>query len=508
MKKEKQLAKNMAAQVVSFVLSVLISFFLASFVVGKIGTDVYGFVGLANNITSYMAIFTVAINGLANRYITISYVKDDIKSANMYFTSVTAANLIVILAVFIPVVILIARLEHIINIPSGFENDVKLLWAFVFLMFAMQLAFGRCEVAVFAKNRLDLTAMKTAESNILKIILLTVLYCTLRPRILYVGISAFICAGYIVVWNIHYMKKLTPELKFDKKLVNFGAVGEILKNGIWNSAEHMSSLLFTGLDLLIANLFIGASGMGILSIAKTVPMHIMSFVAMIAGVFYPSMTVTYAKGDNDQFVSETSLALKICGAVCSVPLIGFVVFGKEFYGLWLPSLSAAELNEVQILSVLTILPQIFSMYIYPLYQVNTLTCKLKAPAIVNIALGALNIVLVFVLLKHTDLGLYAIAGVSSILLALRILLFIPMYAAAKLGRRLFEFYPAILRGILLNAVLLAVFSVVRRIILPQTVISFISAAGICGILGYAVCICILFRKEERKSLKNMIKKVK
>ena len=145
MSNRKQLAKNMFAQIASFGLTILTSFFLTTYIVEKIGTEVYGFVGLANNVTSYVVVFTVAINSLANRYITISYVRKDYDSANRYFSSVTAANLAVVLVILIPAAVLLLNLQKVINIPPLHVTDVKLLWMFVFMMFACSLAFGRID---------------------------------------------------------------------------------------------------------------------------------------------------------------------------------------------------------------------------------------------------------------------------------------------------------------------------------------------------------------------------
>lgn len=506
MENKKQIAKNMAAQTVSFCLTILVSFFLTSFIVGKIGADVYGFVGLANNVTSYVTVFTVAINSLANRYITIDYVKGDITSANKYFSSVTAANILAVAVVAVPAVLLLCNLERVVNIPTGHVTDIKILWALVFSLFGLQLVFGRLEIATFATNRLDKTAMRTMESNIIKVITLVVLYMAFEAKVWYVGVSSVICGLYLIAANVHNMRTLTPELGFSRKLVSGNAVKEMLGTGIWNSANQMSQLLFNGLDLLIANLFIGAAEMGLLSIAKTPPMHLIAFIGMAAGVFYPNMTIAYAKGDIGEFVKETKFAIRICGLICSVPIMGVIVFGEPFYGIWLPTLSAAEIHEIQILSVLTLLPQVFSIYIFPLYQINTLTCKLKLPSIINIILGAVNVAAVFLLLEFTDLGLYAIAGVSSVLLLFRILIFVPMYASSNIKTKYSTFYPPLIRGVVLNVLLAAVFYAIKSVFGCGDLKTFIPAIAISGVIGYIIGFIVLSDKSDREKIKNIIKK--
>lgn len=502
----KRTAVNLSSQIISFLINVGVTFFLTPFIVDKIGKDVYGFVGLANNITGYITIITTAINSLANRYITIAYVKNDIPLARKYYSSVTAANILIV-GIFVPLAtVLVSKLEWFINVPKLYMTDIKLLWMFIFLAFFLNLIFGRMTVATFAKNRLDLAASANISSNILKLILLVLMYMLLPAKVSYLGVATFVCGVLVVMLNCFYKHKLTPELRFGAKDVHIRKLWEIIKNGIWNSVSQLSELLFTGLDLLLANLFIGVTQMSLLSIAKSIPLQIITFIATVAGVFYPFMTISYAKKSADEFVDETCNALRLCGLVCSVLIMGVIVFGKNFYGFWLPALSADEIQLVQVLSVLTLIPQVFSVYIFPLYHVNTLACRLKWPALVNLILGAVNVAVVFTLLKCTDLGIYAIAGVSSILQALKILIFVPIYASKNLNKSIWTFYPTILRGILLNVILFGVFSAIKYIVIPDSLIKFIVAVFISAVSGYIIGLFVVLDKSDRQGLINKVLK--
>ena len=151
----------------------------------------------------------------------------------------------------------------------------------------------------------------------------------------------------------------------------------------------------------------------------------------------------------------------------------------------------------------------FSIYNFPLYHVNTLACRLKWPALVNLILGAVNVVLVFTLLKFTSLGIYAIAGVSSILQVLKILIFVPIYASRNLNKSIWTFYPTIIRGILLNIILFAVFSAIKYIVIPESLIKFIITVIVSAVAGYIIGSFIVLGKSDRQNLINMaMKKVK
>ena len=70
--KNKELLINMISSIVSFVITMGISFFLTPFIVGKLGREAYGFIGLINNIISYASVVTIALNSMAGRFITLA----------------------------------------------------------------------------------------------------------------------------------------------------------------------------------------------------------------------------------------------------------------------------------------------------------------------------------------------------------------------------------------------------------------------------------------------------
>lgn len=86
------------------------------------------------------------------------------------------------------------------------------------------------------------------------------------------GSVAFVAtASYVYIWNVYYTRKLTPEIKVRKRYFDVKVIKVLLSSGIWNSFTRLSSILSTGLDLLVTNLYVSSAAMGVLSVAKTVP---------------------------------------------------------------------------------------------------------------------------------------------------------------------------------------------------------------------------------------------
>ena len=75
--------------------------------------------------------------------------------------------------------------------------------------------------------------------------------------------------------------------------------------------------------------------------------------------------------------------------------------------------------------------------------------------------GILSTVTTFLCLKFTNLGVYAIVGVSSIYGIVRNLTFTPIYAAKCLNFKFWTFYPVIFKNLLNVALLIVVENIMK-----------------------------------------------
>ena len=165
----KRLSLNMIGQLTSFVCSLIISFILTPYIVSNLGQDTYGFVGLANSITSYITLFTVAINGMLSRYITVEYSKKDYKSASGYFTTALISQGILALALVIPMMFLARNMDLFFDVSPKIVSDVKVLWVLMFLSFLASLPTGGFGTATFATNHLEIQAIINILGNLIQL---------------------------------------------------------------------------------------------------------------------------------------------------------------------------------------------------------------------------------------------------------------------------------------------------------------------------------------------------
>lgn len=502
---KKQIALNLIGLILSFICTSCISFFISPYIVKNLGTEVYGYVGLANSFISYISVVIIALTGMLSRYVAVEYAKGNYQKASEYFSTAYFTEILLALVLVLPTALLVSKMDSIFEMTTGIVADVKILWALTFSSFLLGLSFGGFGSAMFAKNRLDIQSLITIIQKVLNAGILLVAFVFFTPKVWYIGLAAIISNIVSITMTAIAKIKLTPEIKLSIKHFNKKRIYELVVVGVWNSINKLQQILVTGLDLLLTNIFISGTEMGLLSIAKTLPGIVSTLTGAISGSFDPTMTITYGKGQKKEFVSQTMFAMKFTGYVCAIPVLGVAVFGLNFYELWQPTLSSDEIKKVQILTCLTLLQELFAVYVYPLATINTITTKLKVPTLVSLGIGIANIGIVFILLKTTTLGVYAIAGVSSVLWSLKILTFTPIYAAHILGEKKSVFYKPLLRGIINILVVGFVMFLFSYFLHASNWLVFVGICALTAVFSYIISFFIQFSEGERKKVVQIIK---
>lgn len=495
---KKKFALNFAAQIAVLGSQFIISFVLTPIVLQKLGDEAYGFVGLVNNFVSYVAIVTAALNAMASRFITVSYHEGETKDAEEYFSSVFFSNCILAFAILVGSVFLAANIETLVSVSPELVNDLKITVLLAFLNAGTGLLSVVFGVAAFIKNELFLNSLGQLLGSVLRVVFLFVLFWVALPHMWYFSVAGLVATVATGAVQVAVTRKLLPEIRLSLAWFRPRKVWELLRIGVWNSLQNVNSLIQTGLDLLIANVFVGAAAMGLLSIAKTVPQALTSLSGSIANLFYPKMAQAYARGDKAELVSRFDFAMRFTSAFMIVPLAGFIGFGPSFYSLWLPDRPVAELGEVQLLSVLTVVSLLASALVEPLYYANTLTKKIKGSVLIAFGFSLATLAIEFPLILFTSLDkLTIIAGVSSTLMFVRHALVQPLYCAVVIGVRKRTFYRPLGREVLALSILWFGYSLVDQTVLCRGWGSLVAIAFVAAVVGYAFELFALFNKSER-----------
>lgn len=502
-KANRQLAVNLIAQIAAFLVSFGISFFVTPYVTNKLGEEAYGFISLADNFVNYASLVTIALNSMASRFITIKIYENKTDEANVYYNSVLIGNVILTAVMGVLAVICVFNIDKWINIPVNLVTDVKITFAVVFLNFMVGIITSVFSIAFFATNRLDISSKRSIEANLIRLGIVIAGYVFLEPRIVYVAAASIVASIFILITDVYYSAKLLPEIRINTRMFEIKKIIELVTAGIWNVVIKLSQILTNGLDLLISNIFINSTAMGILAIAQTVPNVMANLIGNIANVFSPEMTIHYAKKDKDMLIKSISRGMRMMTVFTIIPDALLIAFGVQFFRLWMPGKDAEQLC---ILAVLCVINTVVSGPIQPLYQVFTITNKVRQNAFAMIIYGIASVIITFAVLETTNLGIYAIAGVSAVGSILVNCIFTIPFSARYLNLKWNVFFKDVIKSVILTVILVMFNYVVSSRIVCDTWVKLILVGGVCAVIDFIINIYILLEKEERIRLINMLRR--
>ena len=478
---KKQLAISMTAQIVSFLVSLGVSFVLSPYMGRAIDTSASGFVSQGNYFVAYAQIVVSALNTMASRFITVSIHQGREEEASRYFTSVLFGNIFMAAVFAVPATFLILFVDRILQVPEEMVTDLQVLFFFVAVNFMLSIILSVFQIAVYTKDRLDLLAVKTIQAELARMLVLVGCYTFFPPYMWYVGVGTTLQTLVIGIGNYRYTKRLMPEVSIRREYFDLGKIRELVSLGAWNSVTRLGQTLLEGLDLLISNLMIDPTAMGLLNYAKTIPLTVTNLMGSIVWIFNPQITILYAEGKYGEMVELVKSANRIMIFLLSIPVAFITVFGDIFFSLWLPEYDAQQLHILCILSMGTLY---ISMSIQVLYHIFIITKRVRLNSLVIVFSGVLSTGTVFLLLNTTDLGLYAIVLSSTAYGWLRNLLFTPLYASRCLGVSWKTFYGDILTGVK-SLVCVGAVGMAFRLVFPMdswaTLVIFGCMAGVAAL---------------------------
>ena len=488
---------NLFTGIFSMAVTLLINFFLSSFIVRELGEEANGFTQLANNFVTYASLITIAFNSMASRFISFSYHQGNVKKTNHYYSSIMICDLLLTLLMIPVAYYVVLHLDHLVKINNANVTHVKILFACVFISYFINLFVSVYSIATFVLNKIYIQNIINAIRVFSNGLLLLVVFCFLEPKIYYVSMCSMLLTAIVLPLFIVIQKRLMPELRFSFHYFNLKAVADMLKSGIWNTVNQGGNMLMTGLDLLLANLFISPAMMGVLSVSKVFPNAIVMLGTTLNANFMPEIVIQYSKKETGALLRSLRSNMKISSVIMSIPIMTFCCFGIPFYRLWVPSLDPKLLT---ILSFLTCMAFVPSAGTQTLHNVFTATNHLKVNSVSFLISGFINVVVVYYLLSNTDLGVFAIAGVSSIITILRNLIVTIPYTALILDLPWYEFYKDILISLACCTLNYIVAKGVMFIISNNGWISLFISIMITCCLSLTLDMYLVLNKAERKKL--------
>ena len=497
--KNKQLVINTISNGALFFLNAIIGFWMTPFLLNRLGVDVYGMIPLANQVTSYLSLLTLALTGGVGRFLSIEIIKRDNKGANRVFNTTFFASIWLVLAISPFVSLFTIYLPKLMRVPQGTEIETQVLFLASFITFFLNFVQTSFLVSSWAMNRFDLRNIAIGISKIIQAVLIVILFYAFRPQVWQFSISLLF--SNFVAFGIHYLifKKLTPEIIISYKYFDKTFLKELFSFGKWIVIDQIGSLLLLNIDLLMANQLLGTRVGGEYGSLAIIPSTIRLFITSLMSVLSPKQMEYYALDKNDSLKTISTSSVKILGMFTAI-IVGCICgFSRIILLTWLGN----EFVNLWFLLILLVFPLLFTLPLQPLFQLQVAYKKVKVPALATLFFGVINIALIFLFTKRMHLGGEGIALACGIAIILRTTFFSSIYGAKIQNLHWAHYLREIFPGIFLFFITLGLsigaqgFTSITNFF--SLLISMASVLGIVILVSYL----ILF-KNDLKTIKQIL----
>lgn len=213
---------------------------------------------------------------------------------------------------------------------------------------------------------------------------------------LYALVSVHVAVGLLILgYKFYIIKKGTP-VKVDFSAQEKGVYRELLGFSLWVTISTLAQRLIFGITPSVLGIVSTTTAIAVFGIVAVLENYIHLITTALNGMFMPHISRIYTQKDhakklNDLVIKVGRFQFGLNGLIVT----GFLLLGKEFVGLWLGESYSAVYVGMLLISI----PNLFY---YSLQIANTamvIQNQVRIQAVTNVAVGILNVALVFVLSK-------------------------------------------------------------------------------------------------------------
>jgi len=494
-----QTAKNILSNTLFFLIGILISLWYTPFLIRQLGSELFGFIPLANSVTNYFSIATNSLNISSGRSITIEIEKGDALQANQIFNTNLVISLLLISAAIPLGVILVILVPTIFSIPTGREQDVQLLFVGVIAAFLLGTYRLNYSLATFARNRFDLRNIVTLGARIVQILVIVGLFNLDQSNLVYVGVGAACAALFNLIGDFYLWRLLLPFLKVCWRDFRRKNLRLLFGTGVWTFFYQAGIILLMNVEMLVANRVLNLSLAGMYGALLMIPKNLRIMSIAVGGVWGPSILAKYSRSDRQGMDKITLVSIKLTGLTLAL-VVGLICgLADPFLNVWL----GPEFQAMVWILVVMIFPLSTNMVVGPFFNIHISHNKLKFPALVALGLGLLNLSLAILLTpKYGAMGIVA-AGMLT--LTLNNSIYAPLYAA-KIMNLPWWHYLKSLAVVVVATLGVAVVSYMLSVAIPLiSYLHLIVTGGLVSLVYLTLVYSLWLNGEEKNLLKIFLR---
>jgi O-antigen/teichoic acid export membrane protein len=325
-------------------------FFLAPFVVHRLGNVAYGVWVLAISTVNYLTLLDLGMRSSVLRFVSKGHTQQDHEGASEIISAALWVRLQISALVLVLSGGLAAIFPHVFKVPPSLALDAREAILIIGVTTAVTMSLGVLGGVLSALNRYDLQSYATLTQLAIRVIgVVGVLLA--GHGIVAIAICELISA---VVGNIllaAIARKIYPELRIRLKKPKMDVLRQIWSYSVYAFLITVAIQLVYQTDNLVVGAFVSASAVTFYSIGNSLCRYADQIVGSMTMTFVPAASTYEASGDTSSLRSLYYNGTRATMAISLPILATLLIRGHSFIGLWMgPQYATTSGNVLMILA--------------------------------------------------------------------------------------------------------------------------------------------------------------
>lgn len=332
----KQTRINFYTNILALVANVLVGIYYTPYLVKSLGLAAYGILPLALIINQYISVATQTLTHAYTRFYSVALQKGDYDEASKDI-STSMVVVLLISALIVPLgVFIVFKANVLFQIPGELLTSAQILFGFTILSFIVSLFSSLLNVTLYAINRLDLMNVLKIIRTAFKLVIVIVLFETIRVDVSLVGLTNFLTEGIVLVTSVYLFYRYKPhQVRLSPALFDKVVLFAIMGMSLWVLIQLCGDTLLYRTDNLIVNHYWGLEASGALGAVSEIGSYVSTIESVIGSLFGPLILMAYAKGNHSEVKSLFVEQSTIVGSLSAVLAGTISGFGPDLLDIWL-----------------------------------------------------------------------------------------------------------------------------------------------------------------------------
>lgn len=385
------------------IANLAVGFFLAPFILHRLGDIAYGVWVLAVSVVAYLNLLDLGMQSSVLRFVSKGHTQGDHEGASEALSAALWVRLRISAVVLILSGTLAALFPHLFSIPAALATDARLAVLLIGFTTALSMSVGVAGGVLSGLNRYDLQNYVSLAQTTVRVIGVVAVLRT-GHGIVAIGLCELLATSVGLSLLVFTARRLYPQLRIYFRKPKRETLRMVWSYSAYAFLTTIAVQLVYQSDNLVVGAFVSAAAVTFYAIANSLCRYSTQIVGAIAATFVPAASTYEAAGRNDSllklYIHGTRATLLI-----SLPiLITFLVRGHTFISLWMGPRYAHRSGDVLIILAI---PLVFAYANRVPAAIAFGVEKHKLMAIWAVGEGVANLVLSIILVRRY--GIYGVA---------------------------------------------------------------------------------------------------